>query len=409
MPRYSLLRNTLVLPLFLYVATSAAACGDARGEAGNAARRGNGGGGPGGPGGGPGGGRGPGGANARPSPVEVVTVSRGTLARTTTVAGLLEPLRTVGVNAQLSGSLLSVNAEEGNYVREGQTLARIDARELEAQVKSAEASLEFAQSSATRSDELWRQKIITAGEYERDRAALAAAQASLEQLKTRLGYATIRAPINGVVTEKRLESGDIVSPNTRLFSVADMSMLVSRVMVSELEVTLLKAGAVVDVTVDALGGARVQGRIRRVFPAADSVTRLVPVEVALTGTALSQLRPGYTIRATFRLGTRDDALIIPTRAVMGPAGARTVVVVRQGKSERRMVRVGPDIEGTTQVFEGLALGDTVIVAGQALLRDGSAVRIVPPLSPGESTPAVAPDSPSAAVTPVSSRPLRKSE
>jgi len=409
MPRYSLLRNTLVLPLFLYVATSAAACGDARGEAGNAARRGNGGGGPGGPGGGPGGGRGPGGANARPSPVEVITVSRGTLARTTTVAGLLEPLRTVGVNAQLSGSLLSVNAEEGNYVREGQTLARIDARELEAQVKSAEASLEFAQSSATRSDELWRQKIITAGEYERDRAALAAAQASLEQLKTRLGYATIRAPINGVVTEKRLESGDIVSPNTRLFSVADMSMLVSRVMVSELEVTLLKAGAVVDVTVDALGGARVQGRIRRVFPAADSVTRLVPVEVALTGTALSQLRPGYTIRATFRLGTRDDALIIPTRAVMGPAGARTVVVVRQGKSERRMVRVGPDIEGTTQVFEGLALGDTVIVAGQALLRDGSAVRIVPPLSPGESTPAVAPDSPSAAVTPVSSRPLRKSE
>jgi len=409
MPRYSLLRNTLVLPLFLYVATSAAACGDARGEAGNAARRGNGGGGPGGPGGGPAGGRGPGGANARPSPVEVVTVSRGTLARTTTVAGLLEPLRTVGVNAQLSGSLLSVNAEEGNYVREGQTLARIDARELEAQVKSAEASLEFAQSSATRSDELWRQKIITAGEYERDRAALAAAQASLEQLKTRLGYATIRAPINGVVTEKRLESGDIVSPNTRLFSVADMSMLVSRVMVSELEVTLLKAGAVVDVTVDALGGARVQGRIRRVFPAADSVTRLVPVEVALTGTALSQLRPGYTIRATFRLGTRDDALIIPTRAVMGPAGARTVVVVRQGKSERRMVRVGPDIEGTTQVFEGLALGDTVIVAGQALLRDGSAVRIVPPLSPGESTPAVAPDSPSAAVTPVSSRPLRKSE
>ena len=338
-----------------------------------------------------------------------MTVSRGTLARTTTVAGILEPLRTVGVNAQLSGSLLSVNAEEGNYVRQGQTLARIDARELEAQVKSAEASLEFAQSSATRSDELWRQKIITASEYERDRAALTAAQATLEQLKTRLGYAVIRSPISGVVTEKRLETGDIVSPQTRLFSVADVSMLVSRVMVSELEVPLLKTGATVDVTVDALGGARVQGRIRRVFPAADSATRLVPVEVALTGSSLSQLRPGYTIRSTFRLGTRDDVLIIPTRAVMGPAGARTVVAVRQGRAERRIVRVGPDIEGTTQVLEGLSLGDTVIVAGQALLRDGAPVRIVPPLSPGESTPAVAPDSPSAAVAPVSSTPLRKSE
>jgi membrane fusion protein (multidrug efflux system) len=336
-------------------------------------------------------------------------VNRGTLARTSTVAGILEPLRTIGVNAQLSGALLSVNAEEGDYVRQGQVLAQIDARELEAQLKSAEASLEFAASTAKRSDDLWKQRIITAQEYERDRASLASAQASLEGLKTRLGYAVIRSPINGLITEKRLETGDIVSPNTRLFSVAETSTLVSRVMVSELEVPLMRAGAAVDVSVDALGGARVPGRIRRVFPSADSTTRLVPVEVALTGSALNQLRPGFTIRATFRLGTRDDALFIPTRAVMGPAGARTVVIVRQGKSERRIIRVGPDIDGKLEVLEGLALGDTVIVAGQALLRDGSTVRIVPPLSPGEGAVPQAPDTPSTAVTPVSRTPTRKSE
>jgi membrane fusion protein (multidrug efflux system) len=308
----------------------------------------------------------------------------------------------------MSGALLSVNAEEGTYVREGQTLARIDARELEAQVRSATAALELAESSAKRSDELWRQRIVTALEYERDRAALASAQATLEQLKTRLEYATIRSPINGVVTEKRLEAGDIVSPQTRLFSIADNSMLVSRVMVSELDVPLLQQGAVVDVTVDALGGARVAGRIRRVFPSADSVTRLVPVEVALSGRALNQLRPGYTIRSTFRLGSRSDALLIPTRAVMGPAGARTVVIVRQDKSERRIVRVGPDIDGTTEVLEGLAAGDTVIVAGQALLRDGSAVRVVPPLSPdGRQAPPNV-DTSAAAVAPVSRNRARRS-
>ena len=327
------------------------------------------------------------------------------MARTSTVSGILEPIRTVGVNAQMSGALLGVNAEEGNYVRQGQTLAQIDARELEAQVKSAEAALELAESNAKRSDELWKQRIVTALEYERDRAALASAQASLEQLKTRLGYATIRSPISGVVTEKRLEAGDIVSPQTRLFSVADNSTLVSRVMVSELDVPLLQQGAVVDVTVDALGGARVPGRIRRVFPAADSVTRLVPVEVALTGSSLNQLRPGYTIRSTFRLGSRNDALLIPTRAVMGPAGARTVVIVRLGKSERRIVRVGPDIDGTTEVLEGLAAGDTVVVAGQALLRDGSTVRIVPPLAPDGRPAAPNVDTPAAAVTPVA-RPAR---
>ena len=412
MSRHPLLRLSLIFPLIALIA----ACGDARGEAGDRQRAAGGGGGPGGGGGGggPGGGFGGGSFRAppsnRPAPVEVVTVTRGTLARTATVAGILEPLRTVGVNAQLSGALLSVNAEEGNYVRAGQTLAQIDARELESQVKSATASLELAESTAKRSDELFRQRIVTAQEYERDRASLAAAQATLDQLKTRLGYAVIKSPINGVVTEKRLETGDIVSPQTRLFSVAETSTLVSRVMVSELDVPLMRAGSVVDVTVDALGGARVQGRIRRLFPSADSVTRLVPVEVALTGSALNQLRPGNTIRATFRLGSRDNALLIPTRAVMGPVGARSVVVVREGKSERRIIRVGPDIDGRIEVLEGLAVGDTVIVAGQALLRDGSPVRVVPPLSPGESqtSPTVV-DTPSAAVTPVSRTPTRKSE
>ena len=211
------------------------------------------------------------------------------------------------------------------------------------------------------------------------------------------------------MTEKRLEAGDIVSPQTRLFSVAETSTLVSRVMVSELEVPLLKAGAQVDVSVDALGGARVAGRIRRVFPSADTLTRLVPVEVALTGSALNQLKPGYTIRSTFRLGERNDALLIPTRAVMGPAGARTVVIVRQGKSERRIVRVGPDIDGKTEVLEGLAAGDSVIVAGQALLRDGATVRIVPPMSPGETSPPSTESPAAAAATPVSRTPARTSE
>ena len=369
MSRHPLLRTLLTLPLLTFLV----ACGgDARGDGGGPRAK-NGGGGPTGGSGNR--------ANQRPSPVEVATVNRGTLARTSTVSGVLEPLRTVGVNALMSGALLNVSVAEGNYVREGQTLAQIDARELEAQVKSATAALDLAESTAKRSDELWRQRIVTALEYERDRAALASAQATLDQLKTRLGYATIRSPINGVVTERRLQTGDIVSPQTRLFTVADISMLVSRVMVSELEVPLIRPGAAVDVTVDALGGARVQGRIRRVFPAADSLTRLVPVEVALTGSALDKLRPGYTVRSMFRLGSRNDALLIPTRAVVGPAGARTVVIVRQGKSERRIVRVGPDIDGMTEVLEGLAAGDSVIVAGQALLRDGSPVRIVPPLAP----------------------------
>lgn len=324
----------------------------------------------------------------RPTPVEIELVSRGSVSRTSTIAGILEPIRTVGVNAQIAGVVLSVSAEEGSRVREGEILAELDVKELEAQARSADASLKLAQSVFDRSDQLFKQQIITAAEFERDRAALESARASQEQLQTRLGYARVAAPTTGIVTEKRVEAGDVVSNQTRLFTVADVSTLVTRVQVSELEVMSLKVGDAVHLTVDALGGATVDGRIRRIFPAADSATRLVPVEVALSGVNAQRLRPGYTVRATFALDRRDDALLVRTNAISGPAGARAVYIVRAGVIERRSVNVGPDMGGRSEVFEGVAEGDSVIVSGTSMVREGAKARVVPPL--GDQVPQTRP-------------------
>ena len=334
-----------------------------------------------------GGGGGPGGN--RITPVEVEVAREGRVERTTTVAGTIEPIRVVGVNAQLAGALASVNVLEGSRVGSGAVLATVDAKELEAQVRSAEAALVFAQSTAKRSDELFRGQIITAAEYERDKAALASAEATLVQLRTRLGYATIRAPISGVVTERQVEAGDVVSTNQRLFTIADVSTLVTRVLVSELEVGALKAGQQVEMTVDALPGERFRGRIRRVFPQADSSTRMVPVEVAVTGSASTRLRPGYTARSTFQLDERTDAILVPARAVLGTSGARTVFVVENGKAERRAVRVGPEANGVVEVLEGVQAGDSVIVTGATEVREGADVRVVQPLAP-DISPGTAP-------------------
>lgn len=336
------------------------------------------------------GGGGPGrNGGARVTPVEVELARQGRVERTTTVAGAIEPIRVVGVNAQLTGALESVRVLEGARVGAGAVLATVNATELEAQVKSAEAAQTFSASGAKRSEELFQNRIITAVEYERDQAALAAANATLAQLRTRLGFATIRAPISGVVTERLVETGDVVSNNQRLFTVADLSTLVSRVQVSELEVGALKAGQKVDLTVDAFPGERFVGRIRRVFPSADSSTRMVPVEVALTGSASTRLRPGYTARSTFQLDERNDAVLVPARAVLGTSGARTVFVVKDGKAERRAVRVGPEANGQVEVLEGVQAGDSVIVTGASEVREGAEVRVVQPLAP-DVTPGATP-------------------
>lgn len=354
---------------------SGAACGT-NGEAANPPARGPGGGGPGGGGG--------------PTPVEIALVERTSLARSSVVTGQLSALRAVGVTSQVAGALLAVQVEEGSRVAEGEVIAELDARELSAQVRAAEANVAFARSTAERSETLYRTRVVTSVEYERDQSALAAAEASLAQLQTRLGFTKVRAPMAGVVTQRFVQAGDIVGNQTRLFTIADLSVLVTLLPVSELEVPLLRTGAEVPVQVDALGRS-VTGRIRRIFPAADSANRLVPVEVAIAGNAAPGLRPGYTVRATLRLDERTGVLTVPTRAVVGAAGAQSVYVVREGRAERRRVRVGADLDGRMEVVEGLAFGDTVVTTGNALLRDGAQLRIVQPLSP---------DAPARAATPV---------
>ena len=107
-----------------------------------------------------------------------------------------------------------------------------------------------------------------------------------------------------------------------------------------LEVAALKVGDRVPMTIDALGGERIDGRIRRIFPSADSATRLVPVEIALSGDLRGRLRPGYSVRATFALDRRENALLVPSRALSGPSGSRTLFIVKEGKIARRAVRVG---------------------------------------------------------------------
>lgn len=308
--------------------------------------------------------------------VEVAPVEVGNIARRITVSGVVEPIRTVGINSQSAGALLSVEAEEGDFVRAGTILARIDDRELRAQLASAEAAYEMARANFERAERLRERQVITAAEYDRDRTALAAAEAQLQQLRTRLDYTTIRAPITGVVTEKRVETGDIIGNQTRLFTIAYVDTMVVRVQVSELDVVQLRPGDPASVLLDAYPGQPLTGRIRRIFPAADPTTRLVPVEVALEQNDQRLARAGFLARVELALGTRENVLLVPASAIVSDVGSSAVFVVEDGTAHRRVVRTGLNSEGRIEILSGVEEGDPVVIAGNNGLRDGAQVRIV---------------------------------
>ena len=378
-------RSTRLAALALLLSIFASAC---NGGAARQASEGNGGGNAGGPGGGRGGmggpgGGGPGGA-ARVTPVELGTVTRGSIARTAMVSGTVEPIRTIGVNSQLSGALLQVLVQEGDRVRAGAPLARLDDRELTSQVAAAEASFQVAEAAYQRAEQLRERKVITVPEYERDRTAYAAAKSQLDQLRTRAGYATVRAPITGVITEKLVEAGDVVGTNARLFNLADVSSLVVRAGVSELDVVELQMGDPVHLNLDALPGRVLTGHIRRIFPSGDPTTRLVPVEVVIDPASAALVRPGFLARVEFALSTHDNVLLIPASALIGAQGNEAVFSVQEGKAVRRTVETGLDSQGMVEVRNGLKEGEQIVVVGGNTLRDGMTVRAIPP--GGESTP-----------------------
>lgn len=348
-------------PLALAAALALAGCGGG-GEAAPVGQQG------GGPGGRPGG--------DQPAPVETAPVEVGAIARNVSVSGVVEPLRSIGVNSQVAGALRAVHVEEGNAVRSGAVIAQMDDRELAAQVASAEASFNVARTTFERSEQLRDRQVITLAEYERDRAAFEATRAQLEQLRTRRGYATIRAPVSGVVTEKHVETGDAVGVQTPLFTIADLSTVVVRVQVSELDVVQLRPGDPAEVMLDAFPGQTLSGRIRRVFPSADPSTRLVPVEVALEGEGARIARPGFLARVTFALSPREGARLVPASALVGGTGAEAVFVVQEGRAQRRPVQTGLTSAGRVEILNGLEPGDRVVVTGGNALRDGAQVREV---------------------------------
>ncbi len=323
------------------------------------------------PGGGPGGGFG-----APATAVETATVVEGEIARVIVLPGTVEAIRTIGVNAQVSGALLEVPVEEGDRVEEGQVVARLDDREIRAQLRSAEASFEVAEAAFDRARQLLERQVITQPEYEAERTAFEAARAQLDQLTTRAGFAEVKAPIGGVITTKAVQAGDVVGTQGRLMEVAEVDTMVVRVSVSELDVVQVREGDAVDVALDALPGETLQATVRRVFPAADPTTRLVPVEVALSSRDGRRARPGFLARVSFELDPKPNARLIPASAIVSRGGGEGVYVVADSTVVLRSVTPGLAAAGRIEIVDGLEVGDRVVTLGANLLRDGAKIRDV---------------------------------
>lgn len=308
-------------------------------------------------------------------PVEVAKASRRAVAASYTGTAPLEPVAESQVVAKTSGVALNVMVEEGQHVRAGQSLVRLDSARSELQAAQTAAQMRKLEANYSRAKQMADQKLLSANDNDQLRFDLEEARAANRMANLELSYANVEAPISGVIASRSIKTGNFVQINTPIFRIVDTSRLEATLNVPERELVTLKAGLPVALVVDALPGKTFQGTVDRVAPVVDSGSGTFRVVCAFKGDGI--LQPGMFGRIKIDYDQRADALVVPRVALLEDDGDPAVFVVgSDNKTKRVPVKLGYMDGSWAEVRDGVKEGQQVVVAGKTALRDGSVVQVL---------------------------------
>jgi membrane fusion protein (multidrug efflux system) len=307
-------------------------------------------------------------------PVEVATLGRRPIAASYAGTAPLDARADAQVVAKTSGVALQVMAEEGQRVRAGQVLVRLDSDRLRLQVAQSDAQVRKLEANYARSLKLAEQKLISANDIDQLKYDLANARATNRLAKLELSYADVRAPISGVIASRSIKAGNFVQINTPIFRIVDADRLEATLNVPERELATMKAGLPVALQVDALPGKTFSGTVDRVSPVVDAGSGTFRVVCAFDNAGV--LQPGMFGRIRIDYASRADALALPRAALLEDEAKPAVFLVRDGKAVRATLSLGYTEGEWAEVRSGLKQGDQVVVAGKSAVRDGSAVQVI---------------------------------
>ena len=316
---------------------------------------------------------GPGGGGAA-VPVEVAAAVRQSVSLYLETNGSLEAENEVDIVTRIGGPIVELSAEEGMQVRQGQVLARIDDRELKAQVSTAEVALAEATRGHDRAKASRDQQLISEEVYDQALAAMESAEAVLNERKLQLSFTTVTAPFDGVIVERAVKGSENLAANQRMFRVSDFNPLLCPIQVPEKELSNLRIGQPGYVLVEAWPGQRFTARVLRISPVIDATSGTIRVTLEVSGQG--KLRPGMFGSVFLVIDTHENALVVPKQALSLESLADAVYVAADGVAERRNVSLGFQEAAVVEVTAGLSEGDQIIIVGQDGLSDGTPINVL---------------------------------
>ncbi len=350
--------------------------------------------------------------------VELAPVGRRPLTDYVTVVGNLIGLATVDVVPRVGGRIESITVRLGDRVGRGQTVVKIEDREIREQINQAEASLDVSRANvANRENDvrvaelaLERAKTsfdrgiasrqswedaearysATVSQLTVSKAQQAQTMARVDELKITLSNTTVQSPVDGFVSRRNLDAGAFANANTVVLSVVDISTVRLIVNVVERDFRRVTPGVAAEVEVDAFPGEKFSGTVSRVAPVFDPATRTATIEIEVPNPGY-RLKPGMYARVRLTVEERLDALTVPRNAVVDQNGQRGVFVPVEDSARFQPVTTGIQTDAFIEILDGLSDGQRVVTTGALALREGDRIVVVEPGqgrgAPGAAQPA----------------------
>jgi len=301
--------------------------------------------------------------------VSVITAQAEDVDINNTFTSNIEPYATNNIVSQTAGRIVSINAEVGQKVHKGQLLAKMD------DVNLVKTRLQYVNDSTEldRLTELYKIGALSQAEYDMAKLGLNVTKKTYENLAENT---YLRSPINGVVTARNYDKGDMYSMTQPIFVVEQIQPVKMLVNVSESLFTQVHKGMEFDITVDAYPDEVFKGKVNLIYPTISSATHTFPVEVICQNSD-ERLRPGMFARVTANFGTNHH-IVIPDVAVVKQQGSgeHFVYVLRDDNTVKyTLVELGKRLGNRYEIVSGINEGDRIVTEGQVRLKDGVNVTV----------------------------------
>ncbi|WP_228854331.1 efflux RND transporter periplasmic adaptor subunit [Desulfomarina profundi] len=311
--------------------------------------------------------------------VVTLTLSPTTIHDRINLPGSIEPWTRLRLMSKIGGTITEVLLREGDRVKKGDVLARIEATDYKIALDRAEAAYKLAKSEYLRDKSIYEKGVIPTSALEAKKTTMQTARADYENAKLLYSRTTVTSPMDGIIRRMDAKIGLQLSPGDPIAEILEIDRVKGVVGIPESDVTAVRRLDKINITVQALDNRKISAKVHFLSPSPETIARLYNLELEIDNRD-GEILPGMFIRADIVKKSVKGAIVVPFYSVVSRNKEQFVYIEEDGIARKRPVQLGIMEKWMVRITEGLNPGDRLIVEGHRDVEDGQKVKVVQAVS-----------------------------